>query len=901
MEMNGTAAADEVIVVGYGSRSKRIVTGSISSVDMTKQPELPNTNITQALRGKVAGIQFIDNGRPGQDGSILIRGRNSLSAASNPLVVLDGIIFNGSLTDINPNDIQSIDILKDASSASIYGSRAANGVILVTSKKGMTEKPSIRINAFQGFSDPTYKVKLLDPERYLERVIDYRTQTGVEADPSKIATYITKTVIEELLFLDEQNRKIGLFKDDLKEIDNFIELFMYIMHFNTVSSGNGMSFSPILVKNSWSVHMVYNYDDQSTCLCFYHHTRCSKEATITHSQLYNKSYVYKYKWKVPGFVEGCYPFWGLIRSQLFCLYNKSCLFELIDHLEATFQVNISTLKEHSSSSIFNSSTSIGELLSKMMVEQWDQNISYEKYYKKCQPKQCQYTYIKKFHINYMISTILGITGGLSLSLRIIVPYLIQLIENIWKKFRNKDNQNNDPIDCRTQIKIILSKIVILIQNFNLFEPRFERIPSIPILEHEKQLKRKLQILSTRIYAFILVFFAITIIIYSSLRRTAETKVFSISSYSDYQSLLIKYPLNKLSCPCSSFTIKYSNFLSIKPKSMHPACHNRIFVPNWTRLRLGFDLAPIEENSPFVFIFYLQLSSYLCHYAMFLIENQSQKFLETLYATSFLTNEEEFKKYFKLQINQFPQSISSYYKRFLQIIKLIISGNSLLTASKTNYEWDFINITGNQMQLSQFLNLIQLKTKSKIYNNKTYSCNTLSKFYQYPLYYPESRIPIPGFYLSCYFIDGLFKSTFECFYNITCLQFLRIQMNSPYNLVSWKLNLSSNSFHYQINSTVKELFDILFVEEWFNETNYQLYYEQCQPKECFYTFVTKFQFRYIITTIVNIINGLSKSLFILIPFLVKICFILWKYFKKRKYIRQLKRNNRIKPTSPSLST
>ena len=193
MEMIGAAAADEVIVVGYGSRSKRIVTGSISSVDMTKQPELPNTNITQALRGKVAGIQFIDNGRPGQDGSILIRGRNSLSAASNPLIVLDGIIFNGSLADINPNDIQSIDILKDASSASIYGSRAANGVILVTSKKGMTEKPFVRVNAFQGFSDPTYKVQLLDPERYLQRVIDYRTQTGVEADPSKIATYITKT------------------------------------------------------------------------------------------------------------------------------------------------------------------------------------------------------------------------------------------------------------------------------------------------------------------------------------------------------------------------------------------------------------------------------------------------------------------------------------------------------------------------------------------------------------------------------------------------------------------------------------------------------------------------------------------------------------------------------------
>jgi TonB-linked SusC/RagA family outer membrane protein len=189
---------DEVVVVGYGTQSKRMVTGSISRVDMSKQADLPNTNITQALRGKVAGIQFIDNGRPGQDGTILIRGRNSLSASSNPLIVVDGIIFNGSLSDINPNDIQSLDILKDASSASIYGSRAANGVILVTSKKGTTEKPTIKFNAFNGISDYAYKVKLLSPERYLQRVLDYRKQNGLVADPALMSTYITKTEADNL-------------------------------------------------------------------------------------------------------------------------------------------------------------------------------------------------------------------------------------------------------------------------------------------------------------------------------------------------------------------------------------------------------------------------------------------------------------------------------------------------------------------------------------------------------------------------------------------------------------------------------------------------------------------------------------------------------------------------------
>jgi TonB-linked SusC/RagA family outer membrane protein len=184
---------EEVVVVGYGTQSKRMVTGSIANVDMTKQGDLPNTNITQALRGKVAGVQFTDNGRPGQDGAILIRGQNSLSASNAPLVVLDGIIFNGNLSDINPNDIQSMDILKDASSASIYGSRAANGVILVTSKKGSTEKPTIKFNAFNGLSEYASKVKLLTPERYLQRILDYRAQTAQTVDPALISSYLTKS------------------------------------------------------------------------------------------------------------------------------------------------------------------------------------------------------------------------------------------------------------------------------------------------------------------------------------------------------------------------------------------------------------------------------------------------------------------------------------------------------------------------------------------------------------------------------------------------------------------------------------------------------------------------------------------------------------------------------------
>ncbi len=187
---------DQVVVVGYGTQMRRNVTGSVSKVDMKETEELPNTNITEALRGRVAGVQVISGNRPGQNGTILIRGQRSLSASNNPLIVLDGIMFNGNLTDINPNDILSMEILKDASATAIYGSRAANGVILITSKRGNTTKPLINVNSYYGFTDYSYKLKTLSPDRYIQYIIDYNAEIGNDVDRTNVADYLPANVAE---------------------------------------------------------------------------------------------------------------------------------------------------------------------------------------------------------------------------------------------------------------------------------------------------------------------------------------------------------------------------------------------------------------------------------------------------------------------------------------------------------------------------------------------------------------------------------------------------------------------------------------------------------------------------------------------------------------------------------
>src|SRR6185436_18410600 len=127
----------EVIVVGYGTQRKEAVTGSVASISGVAMREVPSPNISQALQGRIAGVEISQNStRPGATMQIRVRGIRSLSADNNPLIVLDGIPFIGSLGDINPNDVKSIDVLKDASATAIYGSRGANGVIMITTDKG---------------------------------------------------------------------------------------------------------------------------------------------------------------------------------------------------------------------------------------------------------------------------------------------------------------------------------------------------------------------------------------------------------------------------------------------------------------------------------------------------------------------------------------------------------------------------------------------------------------------------------------------------------------------------------------------------------------------------------------------------------------------------------------------
>ena len=168
-----TEQLDEVVVIGYGTAKRKDYTGSVTSVRLENSPVAlaVNSNALESLKGNVAGLDIGATNSAGGQPSVQVRGQKSISGASAPLIVLDGLIFMGGLNDINPADIATIDILKDASSAATYGSRSANGVLVITTKKGTTRKPTISFNASCAAATWANKPRMKSGQDYVDAIM----------------------------------------------------------------------------------------------------------------------------------------------------------------------------------------------------------------------------------------------------------------------------------------------------------------------------------------------------------------------------------------------------------------------------------------------------------------------------------------------------------------------------------------------------------------------------------------------------------------------------------------------------------------------------------------------------------------------------------------------------------
>ncbi len=248
---------DEVVAIGYGVQKKSDLTGAVSTIKIENSliSNVPNVNALQTIKGNVPGINIGEPTSAGGSPSLIIRGQNSIKASNSPLLVVDGVIFNGSFSDLNPDDIAAIDILRDASASAVYGSRAANGVILVTTKRGKTGKPMFNFNAYYGVQDWTNRPDMMKGEEFITWKRDVAILNGASGSDTELSQILNPKEYEAY--------QSGHTIDWLNEVTQFAPIQNYQLSIsgatdktNYYISGNYLNQTGIIVGDDYKKYSL---------------------------------------------------------------------------------------------------------------------------------------------------------------------------------------------------------------------------------------------------------------------------------------------------------------------------------------------------------------------------------------------------------------------------------------------------------------------------------------------------------------------------------------------------------------------------------------------------------------------------------------------------------------------
>ena len=207
--VSAPTSLNPLVVVGYGEQNRRTVTGAVATVTAEKLTEIPTENAMKALQGRVAGVEIVaSSNEPGAPMNVRVRGVRSLTASNDPLYVVDGIPITGGIQDFNPQQIESIEVLKDASATAIYGSRGANGVILVTMKKGVRDgklHTTYSADAYYGVQQPVQLIPMMNLDQYVRYMKDAAAANGQDTSIAKIFTAKQQYAIANNIWTDWQD------------------------------------------------------------------------------------------------------------------------------------------------------------------------------------------------------------------------------------------------------------------------------------------------------------------------------------------------------------------------------------------------------------------------------------------------------------------------------------------------------------------------------------------------------------------------------------------------------------------------------------------------------------------------------------------------------------------------
>ncbi|CAF1615456.1 unnamed protein product, partial [Adineta ricciae] len=530
---------------------------------------------------------------------------------------------------------------------------------------------------------------------------------------------------------------------------------------------------------------------------------------------------------VPGMYVGCYPVESLLQSDLRCWYNHSCITEVQSYFTAAPPMNVTELNPNVSTEFMVNST-LEEILDKLMVEQWYPSIIYESYYNECAPLKCTHTYETRNSIIYIITTIIGLIGGLMTVLKLIVPRVVGIVRRRLQTRTSEANNNR-----RNWMKMKPNEIQLFLKNFNIFS-------SIPPTEDQYELRN--QRISTRLFIVLLALSLTILILYTSLINITQTVNVDSPTMAQYIQLYSTYP-QTLSCDCRQISINYDTFVHLN-YSLHQICSSVFATKDWINYMLrargisfyGIYFPYNGENA-------FQAMGAFCDLSHHTIENRLTQFYSTQLISSSVIPPQLFELQVESLISQFISLAINNFLLSLSSTRQITQGNSLLSGLQTNFVYTVYK--------NRYFNSYPVS-----YGNC--SCATTGKCVsEIPIYdfgNGTRTFVIPGMYVGCYVVESLLQSDLRCFYNQTCISEVLSSLNGStlMNVTAMDPNVS---VEFMVNSTLEDILDKLMVEQWFPSITYESYYSECAPSKCTYTHETKNSIVYIVTMIIGLIGGL----------------------------------------------
>ncbi|CAF0941204.1 unnamed protein product [Adineta steineri] len=579
---------------------------------------------------------------------------------------------------------------------------------------------------------------------------------------------------------------------------------------------------------------------------------------------------------IPGMFIGWFPYESVLISTLECFYNETCFSQILSQINSTKHFTILN------SSIHENDT-IESLANQLFVQSWLNETLFKSYFKHCNPLACKYSYETRLHLIYILTTIIGLVGGLNIVFHLLSPLIIKSIYKLYYYIRqckrNKNNMEEQSISLRLGFRYHLGIFYKFLKRklieINLFSP-------IPPSTDPKIIQRNRR--TTRIYLILLLTTSFILIFYISLKKETVTITIQNPSVLQYKQLFILYS-HTLQCPCTRIAIKHKKFITELMPQYHQVCTSTYTSSQWLEeLYNAFAGMATTSDLSGSMSTYFDIISELCELSKNMLNVSLSSFAEADFVTVEVLSPVAFDTQIETIIGQFKRTISNQFTETFKLIQTINIGNQLVTVDQAN--WQFIlryNVPYNMIyKRNSPIHTLTLPTQ---YDSLNCSCGvqstcTVLKHFHYEIFPQLLKLNFE-FKTGCQMLDVILKSDLTCFYDPMCVTFLTgLQpgnRSNPHEVFTYSLSSMPNA-------TIEQLLAQLFVNKWIEEKSFDIYFDECKPAICQYSDYVRYNSLYIATLLIALFGGLTKGMHLIVSFLSIMVYKIIDHRKKKIEIR-----------------